>query len=89
MKVGLASFAFRWAFKAGLTLEGFLQQAADFGAEVVQLCENSGVERLGERELRIWATSLAGWVSPSNVAAPVDTGTRWKPASAARRRWDS
>jgi sugar phosphate isomerase/epimerase len=52
MKVGLASFAFRWAFKAGLTLEGFLQQAADFGAEVVQLCENSGIERLGERELK-------------------------------------
>jgi len=54
MKIGLTSFAYRWAFKAGMTSEYFLRQAAALGSEVAQLCENSGVDRLdehGENEL--------------------------------------
>lgn len=52
MRIGLASFAFRWAFKSGMTLERFLEQSAGLGAEVVQLCENSGVDRLDEQGLK-------------------------------------
>src|SRR5664279_4961682 len=52
MKIGLTSFAFRWAFTAGMPIADFLRRAADAGAEVVQLCENSGVARLGEAGLK-------------------------------------
>jgi len=52
MKIGLASFAFRWAFKAGMGVDAFLIRAAAMGADVVQLCENAGLDRLDERGLR-------------------------------------
>jgi sugar phosphate isomerase/epimerase len=51
MKIGLTSFALRWAFQAGMPIADFLHLAADAGAEVVQLCENSGVDRLDEAGL--------------------------------------
>jgi len=51
IKIGLSSFALRWAFHAGMSLEAFLARAADLGAEVVQLCENSGVDRLDDQAL--------------------------------------
>ncbi len=51
MKTGLASFAFRWAFKSGMRLDEFLRRAAELGAEVVQLCENTRVAELGKSEL--------------------------------------
>jgi len=59
MKTGLASFAFRWAFTAGMALEAFLQRAAGLDAEVVQLCENSGVYGREESEL-VALGALAG-----------------------------
>lgn len=52
MKIGLTSFAFRWAFEAGMPIDDFLYLAADLGAEVVQLCENSGIDRLDEAGLQ-------------------------------------
>ena len=52
MKIGLGSFAFRWAFKSGMKIGYFLEKAAGLGAEVVQLCENSGVDRLDDRDLK-------------------------------------
>ena len=52
MKIGLTSYAFRWAFKAGMPITDFLHLAADAGAEVVQLCENSGVDRLDKAGLK-------------------------------------
>jgi sugar phosphate isomerase/epimerase len=52
MKIGLTSYAFRWAFKAGMPITDFLHLAADAGAEVVQLCENSGVAGLDEAALK-------------------------------------
>jgi sugar phosphate isomerase/epimerase len=51
MKTGLASFAFRWAFKSGMRVDEFLRRAADLGADVVQLCENTGVEQFNESQL--------------------------------------
>ena len=51
MKVGLGSYAFRWAFKAGMSIPDFLHQSASLGAEVVQLCENSGIDRVPEKQL--------------------------------------
>jgi sugar phosphate isomerase/epimerase len=51
MKIGLGSYAFRWAFKAGMTPVAFLRQAASLGAEVVQLCENAGFDRLEPADL--------------------------------------
>jgi sugar phosphate isomerase/epimerase len=52
MKIGLGSFAFRWAFKSGMKIEYFLEKAAGFGAEVVQLCDNSSVDRLDAGDLK-------------------------------------
>ncbi len=51
MKIGLTSFALRWAFASGMSIEAFLQRARELGAEVVQLCQNSGVDRLGDAQL--------------------------------------
>ncbi len=55
MKIGLTSFAFRWAFQAGMPVADFLHLAADAGAEVAQLCENSGVDGLDEAGLKTTA----------------------------------
>lgn len=52
MKIGLGSFAFRWAFKSGMKIGYFLEKTAGLGAAVVQLCENSGVDRLDDRDLK-------------------------------------
>lgn len=51
MKIGLGSFAFRWAFKAGMGVDAFLAEAARLGADVVQLCENAGLEHVNEHDL--------------------------------------
>lgn len=61
MKIGLGSYAFRWAFKAGMAASTFLHRSVDLGAEVVQLCENAGFDRLAPAdlaELRAIARSL-------------------------------
>lgn len=55
IKVGLTSFAYRWAFKSGMTPAQFLDQALEDGAEVVQLCENSGYETWGTETLNQFA----------------------------------
>lgn len=55
MKIGLTSFAFRWAFQAGMPIADFLHLATDAGAEVAQLCENSGVDGLDEAGLKALA----------------------------------
>lgn len=55
MKIGLTSYAFRWAFQAGLPVTDFLNLGADAGAKVVQLCENSGIEALDEASLKALA----------------------------------
>ena len=59
MKIGLTSFAYRWAFRSGMVIDDFLHEAAGLGAEVVQLCENSGVDRLDEEGINE-LTKLAG-----------------------------
>ena len=56
MKVGLGSYAFRWAFKAGMSISDFLKASAGLGAAVVQLCENSGIDRVPEKQLDELAT---------------------------------
>jgi len=46
-----------------MSIDGFLEQAAELGAEVVQLCENTGVDRLDDRALR----DLAGLARRLNL----------------------
>jgi sugar phosphate isomerase/epimerase len=58
MKIGLSSFAFRWAFNAGMTVQDFLEKSSSYGADVVQLCENTGVDRFEKRELDDLAKEL-------------------------------
>ena len=82
MKIGLSSFAFRWAFKAGMSADDFLEKAAGMGAEVVQLCENAGLDRLDERDLgelakhadRLGLTLECG--GSSGDAAEIEAGIR-------------
>lgn len=49
--VGINSFGYRWAFLSGMKVDQFLIQCKTCGAEVVQLCENSGVNRLKKSEI--------------------------------------
>lgn len=60
MKIGLTSFALRWAFASGMSIEDFLLRARELGAEVVQLCQNSAVDRLGPADLGALARLARG-----------------------------
>jgi len=58
MRVGLSSYAYRWAIQKGaMDIDGFLQMACDLGVPCVQICENLPfVDLTSEERYRIGST---------------------------------
>jgi 3-oxoisoapionate decarboxylase len=52
LRVGVTSFAFRWAVSYGkLDATSLLSRAGAYSVDVVQLCENLGIEEMTTREI--------------------------------------
>ena len=58
MKIGISSYAFRWAIgtdnfrpKSPMTVPDFMEKASKEGADVVQICDNLPLHGMGEEEL--------------------------------------
>ena len=74
MKVGIGSYAFRWAIGTEdfvppnpLTPSGLLEKAAELGAEVVQICDNVPLDRLPDKTL----TGLAERAAKLNLTLEI------------------